>query len=375
MGSAAILGRCAAALLLAVAGWAAAQPNLEALHKDWSAALAEWAQTGVEADRDLYRKPTAEALGLIGDAASKRRKLSAAKQRYVSALASHYRTLAREWRSPASQPAEPPSEVALRDALAAALAALDRQIQTLAAANRDSAPALQRQRTELLAVQSAMRVRQQARGRTGLATGPPPEDLEPAIETLLALANRFDNLESVLRQEAEAWEKVYARLRDEVERRAPKEPTPVERETAVVAAPAPQHGSAGSAMVPSLAGVWFLQNLDARKTEEGAYEPRFVNVRITQEGDAVQGSYECVFSVPEDEPYNPTVRFTFAGRITSELMRFPLRPPLRGSITVQRVGASQLHVSYSIENPDERGISFGYVGGENPQPLQKRLEP
>jgi len=361
------------ALLCASGVWAAAPPNLEALQRDWSAALAEWRQTGVEADRDLYRKPAAEALTLIDDAASKRRKLSAAKQRYVSALAGHYRTLAREWRLPSAAPAEPPSEAALRDALAMALASLDRQIQTLPVANRDSAPALQRQRAELLAVQASLQVRQQARDRSGLAQGPAPEDLDPAIETLLALANRLDNLEAVLRQEAEAWERVYTRLREEVERRAPR-PAPAEP-APTAAAPPPSMTASGPAVVPSLAGVWFLQNLDARKTEDGAYEPRFINVRITQEGDAVQGSYECVYAVPEDEPYNPTVRFTFSGRITSELMRFPLRPPLRGFVHIRRVSASRLHIAYSIENPEARDISFGYVGEDNPQPLQKRLEP
>lgn len=117
-----------------------------------------------------------------------------------------------------------------------------------------------------------------------------------------------------------------------------------------------------------------MQNLDARKTDDGAYEPRFVNVRITQQDDLVQGSYEGVYAVPEDEPHNPTVRFSFEGRIRTETMRFALKAPLQGTILIQKVGAHQIRVSYAIDNPEVRNISFGYVPDESPQTLQKKVD-
>jgi hypothetical protein len=354
---------------------AASQPGLDTLRAAWSNALDDWRSANVEADRTLFQRPAPESLAQVEAAAERRRQLTETKRRYVAALAGHYRTLAREWQDQAGGASTPASEAGLRSAVRDAIGDLDIQLKSLAPSDRASAPALQRHRTELLAVQTSLRSREDARVRNGAGRGPAPADLDPAVETLFALANRLETHDAALQQEAEAWDRVYSALKSEVERRAPRAVTPVSEEPATGAAvPLGAEAANAQAVVPSIAGIWFLQNLDARKTEDGAYEPRFINVRITQQDDRVQGSYEAVYAVPEDEPHNPTVRFSFEGRITTETMRFPLRAPLRGSILIERSTPLRIRVSYGIENPEVRNISFGYVPADNPQTLQKKID-
>jgi len=364
--------------------WALAMPaaasgpqELEALRGAWSTALTEWRQTGVEEDRALFQKPVGEALAGIEDAAEKRRRLTEAKRRYLRALAGEYRAQAQRLQAAEQEKSEPASEMGLRLAMGSAIGEVEKQVKSLGAADRESLPVLQRQRTELMAVRSSMEARQQARDRSGASRGAGTEAVAPAAESLMGLANRLDAQEGVLRAEAEAWDRVYEGLKVEVERRGPKTGS-------MTGAGAPATGAAvpvgmealatAQAVVPPLGGVWFLQNLDARKTDDGAYEPRFVNVRITQQDDLVQGSYEGVYAVPEDEPHNPTVRFSFEGRIRTETMRFALKAPLQGTILIQKVGAHQIRVSYAIDNPEARNISFGYVPDESPQTLQKKVD-
>lgn len=351
----------------------AGQPALEALRTAWSAALEDWKATGVEADRELFQRRPADSLSRIDEAAAKRRRVTEAKREYILALARHYRQAARRYQEAQQPVLDPPGEAELREAIVAAIAGIERQLKTLPAANRAAAPALERQRGELLAVQAGLRSRQETRNRARLASPAGAADTQAAAESLLALANRLEAHEATLRQESGAWDRIYAGLKDEVERRSPRavEPAPAAPATGSAVAPG---AVASQAVVPLLAGIWFLQNLDARKTEDGAYEPRFVNVRITQQEDRVQGNYEAVYAVPEDEPYNPTVRFSFEGRITTEILRFPLRAPLRGYILMERTGPLRMRVSYGIENPEARNISFGYVGPENPQTLQKKID-
>lgn len=363
-----------AAILFALASAtavSAAQPGLETLRAAWSAALDDWKAANVEADRQLFQRPPAEAAARIGDALARRRRLDSAKQQYITALARYYRTAARQWQEASSVPSAPPGEAGLQEALNAALEDLGRQIKTLPASSRDSAPVLERQRGELRLIQASLRARQEARGRAFPGASAAAGEVEAAVEAMLALANRLEAHQSTLRQEAAAWEQIYTGLKEELERRQPPPPVPAGPTGAAV--PLGAEASA-QAVVPSLAGVWFLQNLNARKTEDGAYEPRFVNVRITQQEDRVQGSYEAVYAVPEDEPHNPTVRFSFEGRITTEVLRFPLRSPLRGFILIERATPLRIRVSYSIENPEVRNISFGYVGADNPQDLQKKID-
>lgn len=351
----------------------AGQAVLDALRTAWSAALDEWKATSVETDRELFQRPPADALRRIDEALAKRRRVTEAKQQYILALARHYRQLARRYQDGSGPSLDPPGEADLRAAIMDAIAGIDRQLKALPAANRGAAPALERQRAELRAILAGLQSRHEARTRAGIAGHAGAADHGAAAEALLALANRLEAHEVTLSQESSAWDRVYAGLKDEVERRAPRpvEPAPA---APTAGAAVPPGAEASQAVVPSLAGIWFLQNLDARKTDDGAYEPRFVNVRITQQDDRVQGSYEAVYAVPEDEPYNPTVRFSFDGRITSEILRFPLRAPLRGYILFERAGPLRMRVSYSIENPEARNISFGYVAPDNPQNLQKKID-
>lgn len=357
-------------LLTAVPAAAAAAPGLDALREAWNAALNDWKSANVEADRDLFRRPVAEALSHIDETMAKRRRLNEAKLQYVMELARSCRAFVRQWEQSPGALSEPPGESGLRQSIAGAIRDLDRQLKALPAGSREAAAVLERQRDEFRTIQTALANRGQSRPGGGLAN---PADVAPALEAVLAFANRLEAHGVALRQEAEAWDNLYQGLKEEVERRAPR---------AVAAAATPAPGGTGAppsatfsqVVVPSLAGVWFLQNLDARKTADGAYEPLFISLRITQQEDRVQGRYEGLYAVPEDEPYNPTVRFSFEGRITAETLRFPLRPPLRGHILIDRVHPSRLRVSYRIENPEASHISFGYVGPDNPQFLQKRID-
>lgn len=363
-----------ATLILAGAATATPPPNLELLEKEWGEALAGWRDTQVEADRVLFTRPAPEALQQIDEAALCRRRLTAAKQRYVAALATHYRAAARDWTAPAAGAAEPASEAGLRTAMGQWEARLTGQARTVPASARDNEMTLRKQMEEVQAIQASLRQRQQARQRAGFSPGAAVGEAAPAAEAMLALANRLENHEAALKREGDAWEQVYQGLRQEVERRNPRAVEPAPAQTTGVLPQEMSAVAAGQAVVPSIAGVWFLQNLNARKTDDGAYEPKFVNVRITQQDDNVQGSYEGVYAVPEDEPFNPTVRFSFEGRITTEIMRFPLRAPLRGSIEIQRVNPFRIRVSYTIENPEQRNISFGVVPADNPQLLQKKID-
>jgi hypothetical protein len=331
----------------------------------------------VEEDRALFQKPVGEALAGIEDAAEKRRRLTEAKRRYLRALAGEYRAQAQRLQGAEQEKSEPASEMGLRLAMGLAIGELEKQAKGLGAADRESLPVLQRQRTELMAVRSSMEARRQARERSGAGRGVGGEVVAPAVESLLGLANRLEGQEGVLEAEATAWERVYEGLKVEVERRSPKTAPTAGTGAPVTGASVPvgmEAVATAQAVVPPLGGVWFLQNLDARKTDDGAYEPRFVNVRIAQQDDLVQGSYEGVYAVPEDEPHNPTVRFSFEGRIRTETMRFALKAPLQGSILIQKVGAHQIRVSYAIDNPEVRNISFGYVPDESPQTLQKKVD-
>ncbi len=334
----------------------AAPAATASLQPVWAAELRGWRSLAARMAQAIFDLPPGEALALVEEAASSRRRLSEAKRNHAAALARQYRTFARIWQAP--DRSDPPAEAGLRAAIAAAVEDLDRQLKELPNSRRRFAPFLERQRTELQSVQNGLTARLEARSRHD--AGAP--EIDAAVESLLAFANRFDNHQETLRQEAAAWDRVHQALKDEVARRAP----------AVPAAESP--AQAESAAAPGLAGSWFMMNLNARKTEEGAYEPRFIHVRIRQQGDRLEGSYEALYAVPEDEPHNPAVRFSFEGGITGEPFRFPLSAPLRGAILIAPAGPDRIRVSYEIENPDVRNISFAAVSPANPQSLQRKTD-
>lgn len=124
-------------------------------------------------------------------------------------------------------------------------------------------------------------------------------------------------------------------------------------------------------VLPSLAGVWVYSNPNAQKVGN---EHQWVSARaeITQEGDLVQGDYECTFAVQPGEKLNPKVKFSFYGRLLSEVVSFTLRPPLKGNFKILNSSASELKVSFFIQNAEKQGISFREIPDNHPQPLGRQ---
>jgi hypothetical protein len=126
-------------------------------------------------------------------------------------------------------------------------------------------------------------------------------------------------------------------------------------------------------VVPSLGGGWTCSNSAAKK-EGRVYQWASARVDITQQGDRIEGHYQCHYAVPAGERLNPDVEFDFSGRITSEVMRFELKSPHRGSFRVLRASAAELTVAYTVENARQMRISFGQIADNDPQILGREVK-
>ncbi|MGC4049652.1 MAG: hypothetical protein QM757_09090 [Paludibaculum sp.] len=123
-------------------------------------------------------------------------------------------------------------------------------------------------------------------------------------------------------------------------------------------------------VLPSLAGVWAYSNPNAKKNGD-VYQWVAARAEFTQQGDKVQGKYECTYAVPAGEKLNPKVSFSFEGRLVSEVVSFDLKPPLKGTFKILKTSAAELSVSYSIQNAAKQGINFGEIPDNDPQPLSR----
>ena len=126
-------------------------------------------------------------------------------------------------------------------------------------------------------------------------------------------------------------------------------------------------------LLPTLDGVWVYGNPDATRKGD-IYQWREVHIEIKQQGEKVQGEYRCTYAVPAGERYRPEVKFSFDGRIVSDVMQFPLSAPLKGYIRIRKTADAELKVSYFIENSKKVGISFGQVLDNDPQTLRRKLD-
>ncbi|MGJ5813191.1 hypothetical protein [Paludibaculum fermentans] len=136
---------------------------------------------------------------------------------------------------------------------------------------------------------------------------------------------------------------------------------------------APGRGEPAAAMqmvLPTLAGIWAYSNPNAKKNGD-VYQWVAARAEITQEGDKVQGKYECTYAVPAGEKLNPKVSFSFEGRLVSEVVSFDLKPPLKGNFKILKTSAAELAVSYFIQNAAKQGINFGEIPENDPQPLAR----
>lgn len=123
-------------------------------------------------------------------------------------------------------------------------------------------------------------------------------------------------------------------------------------------------------VLPTLAGVWAYSNPNAKKNGD-VYQWVAARAEFTQQGDKVQGQYECTYAVPAGEKLNPKVSFSFEGRLVSEVVSFNLKPPLKGTFKILKTSAAELSVSYFIQNAAKQGINFGEIPDNDPQPLSR----
>lgn len=126
-------------------------------------------------------------------------------------------------------------------------------------------------------------------------------------------------------------------------------------------------------VLPSLSGVWVYSNPNAKN---GGDNHPWISARaeFTQDGDKVQGKYECLYAVSPGEKLNPKVSFSFQGRLVSEVVSLELTPPLKGAFKILKTSAAELTVSYSIKNAAKYGISFGEIPDNAPQPLGRLVQ-
>lgn len=131
--------------------------------------------------------------------------------------------------------------------------------------------------------------------------------------------------------------------------------------------------AANQMVLPTLAGVWAYSNPNAKKNGD-VYQWVSARAELTQEGDKVQGKYECLYAVPPGEKLNPKVSFSFQGRLVSEVVSFDLKPPLKGTFRILKTSASELMIGYTIENAAKYGINFGEIPDNDPQPLGRQAQ-
>ena len=139
---------------------------------------------------------------------------------------------------------------------------------------------------------------------------------------------------------------------------------------AAVALPLPARSQT---LVPTLDGVWVYANAEATRKGD-IYQWREIRAEIKQQGDRIQGDYRCVYAVPAGERFNAEVKFSFEGRIVSDVMQFPLAAPLKGYVRIRKSADAELRVSYFVENSKKLGISFGQVPDNDPQTLRRKLD-
>lgn len=320
-------------------------------------ALKDWDVADDNLSRDVFRLPTAQALERIDAVEQRRKTLEAARSQYME-----IRRLALQIQAGLLKPDQSVDLETLvtiqrqhAEDIRLALEALESQVRRLKLSERMRSEELMVNKTQAVSLRSAIE-----RHRAALAADKSPSGLE---------RSRASTLSDVIQLELVAghsdptdWKQVYAQLREEVQRRS--------GEGSPTTAAAPGASSAGQLVLPSLAGTWVYSNPGATKSG-GIYQWKSARAEIRQRGDVVDGVYECLYAVPEGEKFNPTVKFSFTGRVASEIMRFDLKPPLKGWLRVLKQSASELTISYYIQNDRENGISFGEIPENDPQTLSR----
>lgn len=377
-----------ALLLLASSGDVfaqAAQSPVSRAREAYDAAVDIWLAIQQNLAEELRLLPVEAAHIKLQGAERARQALSMARLSYLHSLKQSYAGVASSL-SVAGSAADNTAtlvlsadKVMLTD-LDAAVALLDGDIKrAAAAADRSRAAALQEQKTDLLELRSMILRRGRELDRLESARTLSNGRREALAKAYGRLAEWTTAAAEAAAKDEETWAAAYTAMRGQIANR-PRERV-VERqapEPAVPASPPAQAGPAlaqggGSVLVPSIGGLWLLNNPRARKLPNGAYEPASARLEINQNGTEVEGTFECTFAVPANESYNPVVRFNFTGKITNPILRFDISAPLVGTILIRQSDAATIEVSYGISNPQKTGIAFGAVPEDGPQVLRKAL--
>lgn len=323
------------------------------------AALGDWDRSDANLERDAFRLTPAEALSRIEVTEQKRLALNVALSRYSETLRASFRArrtllksdtltfdLAKEIHRQNTSDAQ------------AALALVDAQERRLKLSDRARREELGVNRTQLNLILQGL-----DKHGAELAGEASPELLQRARPAVLSDVLQLETAVEV--KDPTDWAQTYSALRGEVKRRATGA-------TSQVASAAPIIGSA-QLVVPTLAGVWAYSNPSAQKKGD-IYQWKAARAEITQDGDRVDGAYECIYAVPEGEKLNPIVKFRFTGQIRSEVMVFQLAAPLKGRFQIVRQSAAEMSIAYFIENANKHGISFGEIPADSPQRLGRQAQ-
>ncbi len=376
-----------ALLLLTPSGDARAQATQSPLvpaREAYDAAIDIWVAIQQNLAEELQLLPVEAAQIKLQAAEKARQAVSRARLSYLNSLRRSYAGVAASLRGAGSAPDSATGLVLSADKvmmtdLDAAVVLLDGEIKRAAATDRPRAAALQEQKTDLLELRSLVLRRGRELDRLESARTLANGRRETLAKAYVRLADWASSAVEAAAREEESWAATYTSMRGQiansprervVERQAPEPvvPPPPPVQTGPVLA---QGG--GSALVPTIGGLWLLNNPRAKKLPSGAYEPASARLEISQNGTDVEGSFECTFAVPSNEPFNPVVRFNFTGKITNPILRFDIAAPLAGTILLRQADAGTIEVSYGISNPQKTGIAFGAVPEDGPQVLRKAL--
>jgi len=377
-----------ALLALAPAGSAFAQVTdspLAPAREAYEAAIDVWVALQQNLAEELRLLPAEAARIKLQGTEKARQAVARARLSYLSSLSRSYADVAASLRGAAGGTADSTTGLILSadksmlSDLDAAVVLLDGEIKSAAATDRPRSAALQKQKTDLLELKSLIQRRGRELDRLDSARTIANGRWESLAKAYARLAEWASTAAEAAAKEEEAWAATYTTMRGlitnlprerVVERQAP--------ETARPPSPPAQTGpvlaqGGGSMLVPNIGGLWLLNNPRAKKLPSGAYEPASARLEIIQNGTDVEGSFECTFAVPPNEPFNPVVRFNFTGKITNPILRFDIATPLAGTILLRQADAATIEVSYGISNPQKTGIAFGAVPEDGPQVLRKAL--
>gem|GEM_PF-4367757 len=335
--------------------------NLTERRLDYVNALRDWDQSDSNLERDLFRLPSTDILQRIDSVEKKRQSLDLARSRYTEALSATIKEQVRLLRSQNPLTADQIKAIQQQqgDDARTTVASLDASIRRIKLSERAAGEDLHLRRSEAQNIYDAI-----LRHQDDLANDSTASTLARARTVAISDALAMERVAATPPQD---WSRAYAAMREEVQKRAGL-PDRAAASGGPASAPAPTQ-----LVLPSLAGAWVYSNPEAKKVGD-IYQWTSARADIVQEGDSIWGDYQCTYAVPSAEKLNPKVQFSFYGKITSEVMQFELKPPMKGWLRILKTSASEITISYFVENSKQVKISFGAVADNDPQTLSRLVK-